>query len=367
MNSTRISSAKRGLILSISISASMVLIGCQLYPAAETHLRNPALPSIKTDYPGNPYKGGKFVGPYRSVNSGGESLWKYLSWKLNPRRPRNSSPQDSKLKVVSYRPAQQQGKPHIAWLGHATVVLSLNNVSILIDPILNSPKLFHGKRLVPLPVAAHQLSPDVLLATHAHRDHLDKKTVQQLESQSLTAFVPLKMGAMVEAWRPNIRVIEAGWYQSIHLESNITVTLLPALHWSRRSLFDTNSMLWGSYLISDDETMVFVAGDTGYADHFKEIGRLYDDIDYAILPIGSYAPRHLHAHNHMTPEEAILAFRDLNAKFLLPVHYGTYDLSDEPIDEPLRRFTAAWQEQQLPPAAALILDVGEVHFIPEKN
>lgn len=94
------------------------------------------------------------------------------------------------------------------------------------------------------------------------------------------------MEKLLTRWRPDINVREVGWYQTYETESDISITLLPAYHWSRRGLFDTNAVLWGSYLIRTDDVTVFIAGDTGYANHFKEIGTLYNDIEYAILPIG---------------------------------------------------------------------------------
>jgi len=161
-------------------------------------------------------------------------------------------------------------------------------------------------------------------------------------------------------------VQEAGWYQAYDTGSDISITLLPAFHWSRRSLFDTNSILWGSYLIRTDEVTVFIAGDTGYADHFKEIGRLFDDIDYAILPIGSYEPDHIHKNSHMTPEQALQAFEDLNANTMIPVHYGTFDLSDEPIAEPMERLIQEIKRKAMPPGSVAALAIGEAHYIQPK-
>jgi len=233
-------------------------------------------------------------------------------------------------------------------------------MNILVDPILTSPRLFHGKRLGNVPITAEALSADILLVTHAHRDHLDEKTVRALKAQPILAYVPLKMGSLLRQWRSDLAVIEAGWYQKYPMKNGLEITLLPALHWSRRSLFDTNSTLWGSYLISNGNTTIFFAGDSGYAEHFKEIGELFNEIDYAILPIGSYEPAHIHKNSHMTPEQALDAFKDLNAKVMIPVHFGTYDLSDEPVDEPLARLKAEIIRRDIKSDSIRVLNIGEV-------
>lgn len=328
-----------------------------------TLINNPELPSVNPEYPGNAYKDGRFVGPHRSVSSGTESIWNYATWKLNPYRNRPPAETTSNTPVVAYQQKAHNEKSHIVWLGHATVLLNLNGKTILIDPILKAPRLFHGSRLGKLPVTADKLSIDFLLATHAHRDHLDKQTVVQLQGSSIKALTPLKMGKQLRRWRADIAVQEAGWYQTYNTESGIRITLLPAHHWSRRNLFDTNAVLWGSYLIQTDDVTVYVAGDTGYSTHFKEIGKLFGGIDYAILPIGSYEPDHIHGNSHMTPEQALMAFEDLDAKSMIPVHYGTFDLSDEPIAEPMERLLREIDRKSLPASEVLTLGIGEVHYL----
>ena len=337
--------------------------GCQTLGGESELLKNSALPTIKTDFPGNPYKHGKFVGPYRSIQHGGRSLWDYMIWKFDPDRPRDLRETESSTPVVAYSQAEHGARPHLAWLGHATVLLNLQGKTILIDPILKSPRLFHGKRLGDLPVEANQLSVDILLATHAHRDHLDRATVVELQGESMRAFTPLKMGGILRDWRPDLEIQEAGWFQSYRTGLDLEITLLPAYHWSRRSIFDTNAVLWGSYLVTYGDVSIFIAGDSGYGQHFKEIGELFDDIDFAILPIGSYDPAHVHQNSHMTPEEALQAFQDLAADRMIPVHYGTYDLSAEPIAEPLQRLEKEVEERGISANSIDILDIGEVLYL----
>lgn len=341
----------RFIWLGVLLCYLIFLSGCQTSSLRPGDRLNPDLNSVKPDYRGNTFDGKRFVGPFSSVGSGAGILWNYFIWKIQGGKAARSE--------VSMVPVQEYintDEPHIAWLGHATVLIHINNKTILVDPILGSPRLFHGSRLNEIPVTASELNIDYLLATHAHRDHLDKETVQNLGGENIHALVPLEVDKLLRRWRADIKAQAAGWYQTYSMDSDITITLLPAFHWSRRGLFDTNTMLWGSYMISAGGLTIYVAGDTGYAGHFAEIGKLYD-IDYAFLPIGSYNPTHLHGNGHMTPELAVRAFQDLKAKVMIPVHYGTYNLSAEPINEPEERLKAI--EGTLPVGSIKFLGIGE--------
>jgi L-ascorbate metabolism protein UlaG (beta-lactamase superfamily) len=178
---------------------------------------------------------------------------------------------------------------------------------------------------------------------------------------ALTALVPLRLGPLVASGRPGIRVQEAGWYQ-VFDTPGLEITLLPAMHWNRRGLRDFNKALWGSFLIRWKGKSIYFAGDTGYQTHFKEVPELVGPVDIALLPIGAYDPPFIMRPSHLDPEEALQAFVDLKARRLVPMHYGTFDLSDEPLGEPLQRLRAAaagWGlEASLRPLA-----VGEVLFL----
>ena len=352
---------------SVVIVLCLLSQSCQSLSTNVLILKNPDLPTVKPAFAGNQYQNGRFVGPLRSVENGAESFWKYIKWKLAPARKRSPRTMTSRTPVVPYEQQAHALFPHIAWLGHATVLLNLNGQSILIDPILATPRLFHGSRLGKLPVLAEQLTVDTILATHAHRDHLDEQTVKKLQGRAIKAFVPLKMGSLLRRWRADIEIQEAAWYQTYDTGTEISITLLPAYHWSRRHAFDTNAILWGSYIVQTGDTTVYIAGDTGYSEHFKEIGMLFGNIDYAILPIGSYAPDHIHRNSHMTPEQAIQAFKDLNAKTMIPVHYGTFDLSDEPVDEPMQRLLREIDRIKLPANSVAILAIGEAHYLNDRQ
>lgn len=339
------------------ITVLLMLSGCQSIDLSPEIRLNPELPSVNPDFTGNPFYGNRFIGPFRSVENGTDNLWRYVKWKLSAKKQSHGSSNASTVLVQQYKQSEQSQRPHIAWLGHATILIHINNKTILIDPILTSPRVFHGNRLNPTPVVSSELEIDYLLATHAHRDHLDKQTVVNLGGDNILALVPLEVDKLLHRWRPDLKTQSAGWYQTYNMKSDITITLLPSYHWSRRNLFDTNTMLWGSYMISIGDLSLYIAGDTGYASHFKDIARIYKDIDYAVLPIGSYSPSHIHGNGHLTPEQAVSAYRDLNAKVMIPVHYGTYSLSAVPVNEPLARLKAI--SSNLPLGSVRILNIGE--------
>jgi L-ascorbate metabolism protein UlaG (beta-lactamase superfamily) len=136
----------------------------------------------------------------------------------------------------------------------------------------------------------------------------------------------------------NIKRQEAGWYQEYRLTDSIRIVFLPAKHYGRRGLNDTNKTLWGTFLIIANDTKIFFGGDTAYDEQmFKDVRNLFGDIDICLLPIGAYSPQWVFSDEHINPEEAVQIFKDLGGRHLIPMHYGTFDLSYEPISEPLTR------------------------------
>jgi len=254
--------------------------------------------------------------------------------------------------------------PSVTWIGHATLLVQMDHVSFLTDPIWSeraSPMSFTGpKRAQPPGVALDALPPiDFVLISHDHYDHLDVPTLRALaELRPETRFVaPLGNGPTLrDAGVTN--VVELDWRQSVEIDG-LRIVCLPAQHWSGRGAFDQRVTLWGSFAVLGPEHRFFFAGDTGYHAGFAEIGAAYGPFDLAALPIGAYAPAAMMHFWHMNPEEALQAGRDLRAQRLVPMHYGTFDLSDEDPDEPPRRFRAAAAAGALDPDALYLLRIGE--------
>lgn len=248
--------------------------------------------------------------------------------------------------------------PHLTWLGHASVLLALGGRNILVDPVWSSRVAWFFRRHAPPPLAWEQLPPiDLLLVTHNHWDHLDPPTIQRLD-RSCTVVVPLGLGRWF-CRRGFARVIELAWWEQTRL-GNVQVSFVPAHHGSGRRFLDANRTLWGGYVLEAEGLSVYHAGDSAWFEGFREIGRRFPHLTAALLPIAGYDPRWLTAHSHTTPEEAARAFLEVGARWMVPIHWGSFQFSDEPLQEPVQRLLAWWEAQpSLPRERLKVLAVGE--------
>ena len=258
----------------------------------------------------------------------------------------------------------QELPPAVTWIGHSTTLVQIDGINFLTDPIWSkrpSPvPLLGPRRYVPPGVALEDLPViDFVVISHNHYDHLDVPTLKALAQRNpqTVFFVPLGNGELLR--NNNIsQVVELDWGQQADFRS-LTVHCLPSQHWSKRTLTDTNRALWASWAVTGPKRRIYYAGDSGYFPGFTEIGHQLGPFDLAIVPIGAYAPRAMMLESHMNPEEALQSATDVGASKALGVHFGTFDLSDEPLAEPPRRFLNA---SSTAPAAAptpWIFKVGE--------
>lgn len=258
-----------------------------------------------------------------------------LRWQLRSRPQQDASFVPPQVANDGQRLRDNAAEPSVTWIGHATLLLQAEGMSVLTDPMF-APGMFAVKRLAPPGLQLAQLPPiDVVVVSHNHRDHLDEPSVRALGPE-VTFVVPLGLGAWFRK-RGLTKVIELDWWEDCQIRARascLRVTLVPAQHWSMRVGVDTNQSLWGGYLIESPTTRFYFAGDTGYPAAFKDIGRRFPGIDYALLPIGAYEPRWFMKAQHIGPEEAAIAFGELGARALVPMHWGTFRLSDEPLAEP---------------------------------
>ena len=232
----------------------------------------------------------------------------------------------------------------LTWIGHSTAAIQEGGQVVLTDPHLRD-RIFTVGRHSPPNVRADGVPADAMtVISHAHLDHLDADTVDELPDTVFYA-VPLGLKLWFEK-RGRANVVELDWWQS-HTRNGWTFTCLPSQHWSKRIEIGFNQSLWCAWLIEGPQRTYFFAGDTGYFHGFAEFGRRFPTIDIAILPIGAYEPRDFIGYQHMDPQQAYRAFEDLGARYFVPVHWGTFRLSHEPIDEPpaeLRRHLQALDE-----------------------
>ena len=191
---------------------------------------------------------------------------------------------------------------------------------------------------------------DATLVTHSHYDHYDRPSVNAARARVITG---TGLGAAMD-----LPASELGWWDTERVSDTVRATFVPSQHWSRRGLFDTNETLWGGFVIEGKAARIYHSGDTAYFEGFAEIGKRFPGIDAALLPIGAYDPAWFMEKQHMNPEQAVQAFVDLKAERFVAMHWGTFKLTDEPLDEPPRRLRAEWQRRGLPPEALHIPAVG---------
>lgn len=298
-------------------------------PNKTIYLKNNNLKTIKEDFKGNAIISDTFSNLYG--RSGMTSFFDLLKWKFGKKPQKDIKKNENyQLKVIENSAVLNKKKDYICWVGHASFLIQIDGKKILTDPCLTAPPMM--KRLTKLPFDIKDINPDYLLISHGHYDHLDKNSIKHFNN--CEALIPLKMENIIKSINPTIKTQEAGWYQKYEINEDFEIYFLPAHHWHRRSLSDRDKVLWGSFLIKTKNKTIYFAGDSGYSKHFKDIGDMFGQIDITILPIGAYSPRWFMKSSHINPQEALKAYKDLNAKEFIPMHFGTFDLTNEPMGEP---------------------------------
>lgn len=254
----------------------------------------------------------------------------------------------------------------VTWLGHSTVLIEIDGFRVLTDPVFSeraSPFSWLGpKRLTPLPMDPAQLPHiDAVLISHNHHDHLDVASLRQLARQpggAPVVYVPLGDDGWLR--EDGIDTVQAmDWWQSIS-QGRARITFVPAQHWSRHiTRRGRDQSLWGGHVLQIGSFSVYHAGDTGYGPDFRAIGDRLGPFTLALLPIGAYQPRWLTRRQHIDPTEAVQAHRDLRARQSLGVHWGSFVLSDEPIQQPPRDLDEARRAAGLGDDEVMTWAIGE--------
>jgi L-ascorbate metabolism protein UlaG (beta-lactamase superfamily) len=256
-----------------------------------------------------------------------------------------------------------RGAATVTWVGHSTLLLQLDGVNILTDPQWSpraSPFSFAGPRRVSPPGLPFENLPPihVVLISHDHYDHLDVATVKRLAAEHRPKFlVPLGL----KAWFANIGITdvdELDWWDHRALRE-LTFTCVPAQHFSGRTLWDRNRRLWSGWAVAGRAKRLYFAGDTAYFAGFKEIGARLGPFDLAAIPIGAYVPAVIMRASHTSPEEALQAFADVRGQHFVPIHWGTFDLAEEPLEEPPQRLAAEARRFNLAPESLWVLRHGQ--------
>ena len=297
-------------------------------------IKNNDLETIKEGWKGNVKIGNEYTnGETRDKQTMPLDVMK---WKFSKNPQAEEKKKDTfRLKVIKNTNFLTSKEDMIVWLGHATFFIRINGKTILTDPVLNDVSFI--KRLTGVACDVEDLKEiDYILLSHGHRDHFDKKTLKVIfkNNPNIEALIPMELNSFFD--KNNIKNQQAGWYQKYNTAEGLEIYFMPAKHWNRRGLLDFNRNLWGSFVLKTAAKTIYFSGDTAYGNHFTETSTFFNKIDYCLLSVGAYKPEIIMKDAHMNPTEARQTFQDLKGTTFIPMHFGTYDLSDEPIGEPKR-------------------------------
>jgi L-ascorbate metabolism protein UlaG (beta-lactamase superfamily) len=295
------------------------------------------------------YKGDRFENLVQTdVTVKGASFWKMLSEYRN--RPADTAPAGKLPSVITDLRALPDQGVWVVWFGHSSYLLKVEGVTILVDPVFSgnaSPVPWFAKAFGGTEVYGVSQMPDIdlLLLTHDHYDHLDYKTVRVLAGKAGRVCTSLGVGAHLESWGVAAeKIVELDWWESwswagARGDGGLTLTAAPARHFSGRG-FKRGGTLWSSFVLKGRGHSLYLGGDSGYEQHFREIGERFGPFELAVLECGQYGKNWPFI--HMMPEQTVQAALDLRAAALMPVHWGKFTLALHPWNEPIRRLVAAF-------------------------
>jgi len=321
------------------------------------------------DLPYHHLPDGTFRNPEGSPLRDPNFKWDMSKWNKEKKKIKINIPTDHVVdkKEVLENLKKYKNENYVAWIGHATFLIKLGDTTIITDPVFSKnmgPLIFGPKRYVNPAIDLKEI-PEVnlFLLTHNHYDHLDYRTIKKFPYKEADVLAPLKLGRYFTKNKFK-KVKEMDWYDETII-NDLKITFVPAVHWSKRTLTDTDKTLWGSFLIEYKNKKIFFACDTGYGNIYKELGEKYGPIDLTFINIGAYnfypmAPQKDKSIFHTNPEEALNIAQDLKSKKVLGMHWGTVVLSLEDPFEPPVRFKNATNMYGYHKDDAIIFKIGEV-------
>lgn len=314
---------------------------------------------------GAPYKTSDHFDGKTFHNPGGrndlKSFWQVLKWKWTA--DAKEWPSSLTNNEHPWRPLLEGEKFSATFINHSTFLLQLPGLNVLTDPVYServSPFRFAGpKRVRPPGIRFDDLPAiDVVIISHNHYDHLDLETLKQLDGKFKPLFI-VALGDDKLLLKNGIQNVKAlDWWEEVRVKDTRFI-FTPSQHWSARSLWDKNECLWGSFMVDNGVSKIYFAGDTGHGPHFKNTAARLGNPDLSLLPIGAYKPRWFMQFHHMDPEDAVKAHKDLGSKNSIAIHYGTFQLSDEGPDEPVKDLILAREKHQIGPREFMVLEEGE--------
>ncbi|MBI5560608.1 MAG: MBL fold metallo-hydrolase [Deltaproteobacteria bacterium] len=307
---------------------------------------------------------GRFFNPWSKGKRRG--VFDFLRWRFSRNPYEEEKKKAVRFNVVrpDFGELDGNGSDYAVWLGHSTVFMKAGGKTIITDPVFQDIDLFIKsiKRKTPFPVNPEELPGiDYVLISHGHYDHLDTRTVRFLKERSDPFFIT---GPGYERYFASLgisRHIVLDWWEQ-YAEGDIKIRALPVQHWSKRLFYGTDKMLWSSFLLEHGKRKYYWIGDSGYFEGFKEVGGKFGPVDVLFVPVGAYEPRWFMETYHMNPEEAFKTAQDVRAKTFIPIHWGTFDLTDEPLWLPMKRLREVYKEGTGP--ALKVLEHGGHFAVP---
>lgn len=319
--------------------------------------------------PSDHFDGSLFLNPGHPDTD--RTLGQLLRWQLSANKARWPRSVD----ISPARPAERVNDLAVTMVGHASVLVQVDGLNILVDPVWSqraSPVSWAGpKRVTPPGIAFDDLPPiDSVLVTHNHYDHLDVATLHRLEARH-GARITTALGndTIVRAKLPHATIDALDWHQAVDIAHEVTVTAVPARHWSARGRGDRRMALWCGFLIRTPQRSVYVVGDTGFGDGaiFRDVRTRYGAPEVAIVPIGAYEPRWFMTDQHVDPDEAVRIMLECGARHALGVHWGTFQLTDEGREAPRLALATALMRHGIEPSRFPAMAPGQVWHRPEAD
>ncbi len=326
---------------------------------------NKNLATLSQEYTSSQYKAGKFYND-KPVENGGIGKTLAIFYRFFTEKKVNAVP-ESEIPIKTLSKIQllnlSDDKLHLIKLGHSSILLKVYGEFWLIDPVFAeraSPFSFMGpKRFHPTPISIADLPEiDRVLISHNHYDHLDKSAIKQLANKTSQFLVPLGVENNLIEWGvESEKVMTFDWWQEFNTDKALLV-FTPTRHFSGRALGDSNTSLWGSWVIKTPDESVYFSGDSGYFDGFKKIGQKYGPFDLTLIETGAYDKDWPEI--HMTPEQSVQAHVDLQGRVMLPIHNGTFDLAFHAWYDPLERVNQLAENKNLTLTTPLVGQVVQI-------
>ena len=358
------------MLLGIGILSGFVLIAATLFVNSSPEFGGKATQEQKKFYSRSlNYKDGKFINRGNvEMSMDFNKFFKSLVGYFSPTPQTKPSSDIPVHKIDSLNIARYKGKTRMVWFGHSTFLLQINGKNILIDPMFGNVPAPHpmlgGKRFSSeLPIQIEKLPQiDAVILSHDHYDHLDYGSIFKLKDKVNHFYTPLGVGVHLLEWGiPQRQITELDWWQQSTF-GDLVFKCTPAQHFSGRGFNDRGNTLWASWIIQSSTENLFFSGDSGYGSHFKEIGDKYGPFDFAMMECGQY--NEMWKEIHMMPEETAQAGLDIKAKFIMPIHWGSFKLAMHTWTEPVERLLTRASELNIP---VHVPEIGESIYLDPKH